>query len=96
VRNPSLSPKGIEIAIRCNDLLDDEEKWVFRRFLQSTFSQQPGEKHTLFTDQQRRELLQYYAQSNQRCIEEFLPNAAGSASAFLRTEKLPHATDSPV
>ena len=71
VRNPSLSPKGLEIALRCNELLDSEEQWVFRRFLQDTFIQKPGEKHSLFTEEQRRELLRFYAESNRKCMEEF-------------------------
>jgi hypothetical protein len=89
VRNPSFSPKAIEMAIRCNDLLDDEEKWVFRRFLQSKFAQRPGERHMLFTDEQRRELLAFYAASNQKCINEFLKDAPGSGSHLLGSVEPP-------
>jgi hypothetical protein len=80
VRNPSLSPKGIEIAIRCNELLDSDEQLVLRRFLQSTFNQKPGEKHALFTEEQRRDLLRFYADSNRKCMEEFLDQTSASAS----------------
>jgi hypothetical protein len=71
VRNPSLSLKGIEIAIRCNDLLTAQEQRTLRRFLQKAFDQRRGDKHTLFSDEQRRELLDFYALSNQQCIDEF-------------------------
>ncbi len=83
VRNPSLSPKGIEIAIRCNDLLDTREKRTFRRFLQKAFKQRPGEKHTLFSEAQRRELLAFYAPSNQQCVDEFLDSQASGRSYLL-------------
>jgi hypothetical protein len=76
VRNPSLSDKGIEIAIRCNDLLDRQEQLALRRFLQQKFSQRPKEKHTLFTEEQRRELLAFYAPSNQECIKTFLRDSS--------------------
>ena len=78
VRNPSLSLKGIEIAIRCNDVLNAQEQRTLRRFLQKTFDQRRGDKHTLFSDEQRRELLDFYASSNQQCIDEFCmgPTAA--------------------
>jgi hypothetical protein len=92
VRNPSLSPKGIEIAIRCNDLLDDEEQWVFRRFLQSRFNQRPGDRHTLFTDEQREALLAFYAASNRRCVETFLAETAGGGASLVDSRDPAHAT----
>jgi hypothetical protein len=80
MRNPSLSSKGIEIAIRCNALLDANEQRVLRRFLQNAFARRPGDRHELFTDDQRRELLSDYAASNRRCFDEFLPGSPSRAT----------------
>jgi hypothetical protein len=72
VVNPGLSPKGLEIAVRCNELLTPEERALLRRFLQKTFIRLPGEPFSLFTPEQRRQLLESYAESNRACFEEFL------------------------
>jgi len=73
--NPSLSQKGLDMALRCNELLTPDEQKVFRRFLEQTFPRRSGEPHGLFTASQRDELLHFYAPSNLRCFDEFLPHA---------------------
>jgi hypothetical protein len=79
VRNPSLSRKGLELAVRCNELLEPQEQRRLRRFLQATFHQRPGEKHTLFSDEQRRELLDFYRSSNKQCVDDFGMSAAAAS-----------------
>ncbi|HXK39800.1 MAG TPA: hypothetical protein VJ837_03130 [Candidatus Paceibacterota bacterium] len=76
--NPGLSSKGIEMAIRCNDLLTAEEHKLFRHFLQSTFHHRPEDDHSLLSPQQRQALMASYAQSNRRCIEEFVGHSPRS------------------
>jgi hypothetical protein len=83
VLNPALSGKGLEMAIRCNDLLTPDEHRVFRRFLQDAFPRRQGEPHGLFSPKQRQELLDYYAASNRRCFEEFLGAAPHDSSFWL-------------
>ena len=77
--NPGLSPVGLEVAIRCNDVLSAEEQRVLRGFLQKFFYRRPGEPFLLFTQQQRLELLEYYSESNRKCFEEFLSDSADVA-----------------
>jgi hypothetical protein len=80
VRNPSLSAKGLEIALRCNELLNGDEQRALRHFVEGAFTRSAGESHTLFTLEQRYELLAFYAASNIRCFEEFLDRVPNNVS----------------
>jgi hypothetical protein len=71
-RNPSLSGKGVEILLRCNNLVDDSERRLLRRFVEDNFSRRRDEPHGLFTRAQRLELLSFYAASNESCTQQFI------------------------
>ena len=75
-RNPSLSGKGVEVLLRCNNLMDDSEQRLLRRFVEDNFPRRRDEPHGLFTRAQRLELLSFYASSNQSCTEQFIERRA--------------------
>jgi hypothetical protein len=83
VVNPSLSRKGLELALRCNGMLTPDERKAFRGFLERTFPRAAGESHALFTAAQREELLRTYAPSNRRCFEAFLRGGTHAPGEWL-------------
>jgi hypothetical protein len=86
--NPGLSSKGIEMAVRCNDLLTPDEQKRFRHFLQHRFGRQPADDHLLFSPEQRRALMASYSDSNRRCIDEFVGHSPRSVE-YVSVER-PH------
>ncbi|MGC1273667.1 MAG: hypothetical protein WBC44_08180 [Planctomycetaceae bacterium] len=58
--NPGLSRKGIEMARRCNAIIDVRERKQFRRFLEKHFSRRPGEDVQILDVATRRAVQRRY------------------------------------
>ncbi|WP_386685104.1 hypothetical protein [Loktanella sp. R86503] len=60
VKNPSISARGLEIALRVNPLLEKGEKGLMRKFLQANFSNQTEPRPVLMDDELRDNLIAKY------------------------------------
>jgi uncharacterized UPF0146 family protein len=60
VKNPSVSARGLEIALRVNPLLEKGERGLMRKFLQANFSNQTEPRPVLMSDDLRRNLIARY------------------------------------
>ena len=69
VNNPSISSRGLEIALRINPLLEPNERGIVRRFLQKNFSNQTEPRPALLNDEQRAKLVQMYQTEYASLIE---------------------------
>jgi hypothetical protein len=69
--NRSYSALGLEIALRCNDLLEGEDLKAFRKFLQTEFSNASHPRAELLSEDARRDLLERYRPSNERLFDEY-------------------------
>lgn len=70
--NPSLSRTGIEMARRCNELIDAGERRRFRHFLETHFSKRPGEDAGVLDEAMRRSVQRRYgldAQNASHAVE---------------------------
>ena len=54
--NPSYNQLGLQLALRCNPLLNADEKVTLRGFLQMNFPKASGEKFSVITDDERQRL----------------------------------------
>ncbi len=73
VINPSYNKKGLEIAQRCNPILDESERLLLRQFLLARFAKDPQASFDLFDEQQRCGLLLFYASSNRNLFQRYMP-----------------------
>jgi hypothetical protein len=69
--NPSYNRTGLEIARRCNPLLNDEERVKLRLFLQETFPKPSGESFELFGAKEREKIRARFAASNESCTVRY-------------------------
>lgn len=69
--NPSLNRKGLEIARRCNPLLDEQERKILRTFLERQFAKDPREPFDLLADDDRRGVLARFRDSNEACERHY-------------------------
>ena len=72
VSNPSLSNAGLEILRRSSSVLDDQERYRLREFLERSFARRPGERLEAFPLEQREKLMQAYRESNEALFEKYL------------------------
>lgn len=54
--NPSYNELGLQLALRCNPLLNPEEKLKLRGFLQANFPKRSGDKFSVIADEERQRL----------------------------------------
>lgn len=74
--NPSLSEKGLRLALLCFPDLTIEERKQLRNFLLKAFPRSPNEQFSLFDPVRRKELLDHYRESNEALFERYLGGAA--------------------
>lgn len=70
--NSGYSRDALELARICNEQFTDKEKKKLRYLLQSTNSKLPHEMYSYFNIDAREELLNTYANSNDKVVKEYL------------------------
>jgi len=70
--NESYSETGLEIALRCNPILEPKERVRLRLFIEKNFFSTPENKPILFSKQDRREFMEMYQESNERLYSTYL------------------------
>jgi len=69
--NPSYSYDAIQIARIANATLGESSKKILRRALQKTMAKDKQKAHSLYSVEQRKEILDIYMESNQNVADQF-------------------------
>lgn len=80
MRNPSISEKGLRMALAANPhLKTGEERKLMRKFLQKHFSNVRYPRPVLFSEEQKRALQERYGAEYEALVGGPAPTAAGAA-----------------
>ncbi len=69
--NRSYSALALELALRCNKILEGDDLRTFRAFLQDNYSNATHPRPVLLTDERRAELKKRFAASNEAVMRTF-------------------------
>lgn len=69
--NRSYSALALELALRCNDILEAEDLRSFRYFLQTNYSNATHERPTLLTDERRKAIKSRFEVSNKAVLRKY-------------------------
>ena len=71
LKNVSYSRDALEIALRLNSSLEDDERAALRKLLQKTSIKGAGKAHSFFPPEHRQSLMLRYADSNERVAQQY-------------------------
>lgn len=72
--NPSLSPRILELQRHANEILTKEEAHALSDWFEVNIGKLHNSSHDLLTETQRKDIIDYYKESNRSIFEDYISN----------------------
>lgn len=74
--NPSLAPKVLELQQHANKILTKNEAHALSDWLEQNIAKHHSAPHNLLSEEQRKEMIDYYAENNRILFEKYIPDCS--------------------